>query len=32
LNYNPQIEAAAKELQETIKDKPNYDIPESYFK
>lgn len=32
LNYNPKIEAAAKELQETIKDKPNYDIPESYFK
>lgn len=32
LNYNPQIEAVAKELQETIKDKPNYDIPESYFK
>lgn len=32
LDYNPRIEAASKELQEAIKDKPNYDIPESYFK
>lgn len=32
LNYNTQIENAAKELQETIKDKPTYEIPESYFK
>lgn len=32
LDFDPQIEKAAKELQETTKNKPNYDIPESYFK
>lgn len=32
LDYDPQIETAAKDLQKTIKNKPNYDIPESYFK
>ena len=32
LNYNPQIEAAAKELQEITNNKPTYEIPESYFK
>lgn len=32
LDYEPQIESAAKELQKAIKDKPNYNIPESYFK
>lgn len=32
LDYDPQIEEAAKELQETIKNKPTYEIPESYFK
>lgn len=31
LEYDPQIEKAAKELQETIDDKPNYDIPERYY-
>ena len=31
LEYDPQIEKAAKELQETIEDKPNYDIPERYY-
>lgn len=31
LSYNSQIETATKELQDTIKNKPTYEIPESYF-
>lgn len=32
LDFDPQIETAAKELQDVVADKPNYDIPESYYK
>lgn len=32
LNFNLQIEVAAKELRETIANKPTYEIPKSYFK
>lgn len=32
LNFDSQIEAAAKELRETIAKKPTYEIPESYLK
>lgn len=31
LSYDPQIEKAANELKETIKNKPTYEIPESYY-
>ncbi|MEG1009610.1 MAG: hypothetical protein RSF67_07365 [Clostridia bacterium] len=32
LDFDPQIEEAAKELQKVINSKPNYDIPKSYYK
>ena len=32
LDFDPQIELAAKELQKTVKNKPTYEIPESYYK
>ena len=32
LDYDAKIDEAKNELQKTIDDKPNYEIPESYFK
>ena len=32
LDLDNKIKETKKELQKTIDDKPNYDIPESYFK
>lgn len=31
LNFDPQIEKAASDLQEIIKNKPTYEIPDSYY-